>query len=87
MSMTDEPCPVCGAGYLTPQVGMCRVVLNGKEYELPSYFAVCHNCGSEVADADDINQNAELMRDLRRRVETSLEYDALVGRPGEENEQ
>lgn len=84
--MSNEPCPVCGEGYLVPQVGTCRVVLNGKEYDLPSYFAVCHNCESEIADADDINQNAEIMRDLRRRVETSLEYDVLQ-KPGEDDEQ
>jgi len=77
VSMTDEPCPVCGSGYLTPQVSTCRIILKGTEYELPSYFAICHKCGSEVADADDVNQNAEIMRDLRRKVETSMEYDVL----------
>jgi len=86
MTMSNEPCPVCGAGYLTAQVGTCHVVLNGKDYDLPSYFAVCNNCESEIADADDIDQNAEIMRELRRRVETGLEYDVLAQKPGEENE-
>lgn len=80
MSMIDEPCPVCGQGYLTPKVDTMSVVLNGTEYELPSHFALCNTCHSEIADADDINQNAEYMKLLSERVQCDLR-EQLLNRP------
>lgn len=82
MSMLDEPCPVCGQGYLTPHVNTMSVVLNGTEYELPSHFAVCNSCHSEIADADDMDQNAEYMKLLSERVQCEMR-EKLLDRPTE----
>ena len=65
-------CPVCGEGHLTPVVDSLRVVLNGNEYEIPSHYAVCNTCHSEVGDADDMAQNKQEMERLRKFVEDGL---------------
>ena len=57
-------CPVCHQGYLTPQVDTNTIVIYEKSYDLPCHFAVCNFCESEIADADDTNQNAQHMRNL-----------------------
>lgn len=67
-----QACPVCGQGHLTPQVDTNKVVINGKSYDLPCHFAICNTCESEVADADDAQQNAEYMKSLRQRVENEM---------------
>jgi HTH-type transcriptional regulator/antitoxin MqsA len=66
-------CPVCGEGHLTPQVGRLDITINGRDYELPSYYAICNSCESEVADADDVNENARVMRELRDSIGASFE--------------
>jgi len=80
MSLKNESCPVCGQGYLTPHVDTMSVVLNGTEYELPSHFAICNNCKSEIADADDIDQNAEYMKLLSEKVQCEMR-EKLLDRP------
>lgn len=68
-----EVCPVCGQGHLTAQVSKIDITINGKQYELPSYYAICNSCESEVADADDVNENARVMRELRDNIGASFE--------------
>ena len=68
-----QTCPVCGEGHLTPQVSAMEIVINGTTYELPSYYAICNMCESEVADADDANENARVMRELRDSIGASFE--------------
>lgn len=65
-------CPVCGIGHLTPQCDIRRFVFDNKEYDLPSYYAVCNSCESEVADADDSSQNKQEMLKIRRDIENRL---------------
>ena len=65
-------CPVCGRGHLTPQVDTNTVVINGKSYDMPCHFAICNTCESEVADADDAEQNARLMKKIRQKVENEM---------------
>ena len=69
---TLERCPVCGIGCLTPQVSSNPITLNGTTYDLPCYYSICNRCESEVADADDVNENAKLMKELRQKVENEM---------------
>ncbi len=32
-------------------------------------YSVCDDCGSEIADANDINKNCEYMKEFRRKHE------------------
>jgi len=67
-----KSCPVCGFGYLTPQVSSNSITLNGKIYEIPCHYSICSNCECEIADADDVNMNASLMKELRQSVENEM---------------
>lgn len=69
---TIERCPVCGIGCLTRQVSSNSITLNGKTYELPFHYAICNRCECEVANADDVNENAKLMKELRQSVENEM---------------
>jgi len=75
-------CPVCHQGYLTPQVDTNTIVIYEKSYDLPCHFAVCNFCESEIADADDINQNAEYMKLLSERVQCDFR-EQLLDQPTE----
>ena len=68
-----QTCPACGEGNLTPQVETNTVTANGKSYEIPTHFAVCNMCESEVADYDDTRQNKMSMNEVRLAIQNDLE--------------
>ena len=80
-----QACPVCGQGHLTPQVDTNTVVINGKSYDMPCHFAICNTCESEVADADDAQQNAEYMKSLLRDLNADLR-DILMSKESNSDE-
>ena len=67
-----KSCPVCDSEYMTPQVSINSVALNGKSYELVSHYSICGICGCEIAFPEDINMNASLMKELRQSVENEM---------------
>ena len=79
-------CPVCHQGYLTPQVDTNTIVIYEKSYDLPCHFAVCNFCESEIADADDTNQNAQFMRDLLNDLSADLRDVLASGKEQQEEE-
>jgi hypothetical protein len=67
--MTDElkTCPVCEDGKLHPKSEFTWEQVVGVKERVPveMVFSVCDGCESELADGNQINQNAQAMRNAR----------------------
>lgn len=57
-------CLICEQGFGTLRKAVNPVERNGVTYDLPMYYYVCCNCGSEFGDRDSLNENAELIRGI-----------------------
>lgn len=63
-----KTCPVCGEGKLHPQIEIREVEHNGHTGKLAMHYSLCDDCGSAIADAEEINKNAELMKEFRKNT-------------------
>lgn len=55
-------CPICEQGFLSEHVEMLSKEVYGEMFEIPSLYCICSYCGSEQADGEQVNKNAEFMR-------------------------
>lgn len=56
-------CPICEQGVLSEQVEMNQKEIYGEQFDIPSLYCICSHCGSEQADGEQVDKNAQFMRD------------------------
>jgi len=61
MDKTDNTCPVCEEGTITPQMDF--LFINGAF--IPSHFHLCDTCGCEIGTKEDSKRNKEIMQEFR----------------------
>ena len=62
-------CPVCGVGNLIPRIQHRTLECNGYRDTVPLHYSLCDDCGSEIADSNDIRKNCEYMKEFWRKYE------------------
>ena len=67
MTSELEVYPVCDEGKLHPKSEITYHNITGFKEQIPVVmkYSVCDSCESEVAGSDQINENAQAMRDAR----------------------
>lgn len=71
-STNHEPhrtCPACGEGKLEPVETTQKVEHAGMQEDIPLYYAVCSECGAEIAGAPEARANKRAMTAFRRRAD------------------
>jgi len=51
-------CPVCGDGYLSPQLRKGYAMVNGAKVEFSVVYSYCIDCESELMDPQDMAHNS-----------------------------
>lgn len=73
--MESKLCGICENGHTIIRCVFQQKPYNGINYNVPLYFAVCNNCGSEQADEFLAHQNKLAMLNLEKdyRIERLIE--------------
>lgn len=61
-------CEICEEGRTHLCVTHNEIEIAGIAQSVPMYFYACYTCGSEMAGADCVYYNAELIRGIHERV-------------------
>jgi hypothetical protein len=65
-------CGICESGYLHEHIDYNECEFNGHKEQLPCYFSVCDNCGSEQSNSKQSAINKNIMVEFT--VKNTLEY-------------
>ncbi len=69
---TQELCPLCGEGHVTPQVEQVENEYKGQTALLPRHFKLCDHCGSDFAGAAETKQTKRALMAWRKQVDGLL---------------
>lgn len=68
MSTNTRICPICGEGVLHDHTDYENSEYNGVTKKTPLHYSVCSICGSEQANAEQVQTNKQALLDFKREL-------------------